>query len=81
LPQRQSPNQLLGIGWNPQSEALAKTDPVGILGGNAVAFDLDDQALSFVPACHEPYEAIVARLEDGLAKATRPPEAQTATVR
>ena len=74
-PQRQSPNELLGIGWNPQSETLSKTDPVGILGGNAVAFDLDNQALSFVPARHEPYEAIVGGLEDGLAKATRSPEA------
>jgi hypothetical protein len=72
-PQRQSPNELLGIVWNPQSEALPKADPVAILRWNAVALDVDYEALSLVAACQEANEMIVAKLRDRFAEATRSP--------
>ena len=63
---------MFAIGWDPQRKALPKADPIGVLRGNAVALDVDDEALSSVAASQETDEMIVAELGDRLAKALRP---------
>ena len=80
-PERKSSDELFGIGWDPQCELLTKSDPVAILRRNAVALDVDDEALSLVAACQETNEMIVAGLGDRFAEATRPPQAQTVAIR
>jgi hypothetical protein len=80
-PEGKRSDELFGISRHPERQALAKADAIGILRRNPVALEIDDEALSFVAACHQADEMIVAGLGDRFAKAPRFLKAQTVTIR